>query len=95
MTTAVATWGNSNAVRIPHALLKKAGLKKGDVVDLAINDKGRIEIIPEAKTHRVVQPKAGVTFQSLFSGFEGPCSPPETIWLDDDFVGAEREAWLE
>lgn len=52
MNTAIAGWGNSVAIRIPKHLLKDTGLNKGDAVNLEVNERGNIEIVP-LRTYRV------------------------------------------
>ena len=98
MSTAVATWGNSEAVRIPRDTLRKAGLRKGDRVSFAVNAHGRIEIVPERKEHRRAVPARGVSFETLFAGWEGAGSGGNAGsgaggWPNDELVGAERDAW--
>ena len=40
--TTVSKWGNSLAVRIPHAIAKQASLRQGDCVALALDSDGTI-----------------------------------------------------
>lgn len=95
MATAIAAWGNSDAIRIPRSLLREVGLRKGDNVELKVNESGRIEIVPEARAHRRVEPARDVTFDSLFKDYvPAACDPSADAWPGDEFVGAEREAWL-
>lgn len=93
--TRISSWGNSDAVRIPRSLLRLAGLKAGDDVDIVVNERSNIEIVPKAKSHRRVKPAKGVTFDSLFAGYESSDKPIDysSPWLGDDLVGAEYEAW--
>ncbi len=93
-STAVAAWGNSDAIRIPRDLLRRVGLKTGDPVTVAVNDRGNLEISPEPLAHRRCAPATGVTFDSLFKGYRGGRLDNAGAWEgDDDLVGAEREAW--
>lgn len=94
METAIASWGNSEAVRIPKDLLRRVGLKKGDRVSLCINRQGRLELVPQHQAHRRVLPERGVTFDSLFKNYEGGAIDNTSAWPADEFVGAERDAWL-
>lgn len=94
METAIASWGNSEAVRIPKDLLRRVGLKKGDRVSLCVNGQGRLELVPQKQTHRRVKPERGVTFDSLFKNYESGAIDNASAWPTDDFVGAERDAWL-
>lgn len=99
MTTAsvtkIASWGNSDAVRIPRALLRLVGLSSGDSVDIVVNERNNIEIVPKGRAHRRVKPARGVTFDSLFANYDSTeaksALPP--AWPNDDMVGAEFEAW--
>ena len=42
--TQIAKWGNSLAVRIPRAVLQKAGLNEGDRVELGADAEGNIVV---------------------------------------------------
>lgn len=50
MYTSIQKWGNSQAVRLPKAILEKAGLNQNDQVELKVCD-GNVVIIP-VKKHR-------------------------------------------
>lgn len=93
MATTIAPWGNSEAVRIPRDVLRSAGLRRGDQVSFEVNRSGRIEIVPQKRQHRCVEPARGVTFDSLFEGYEGARLENGDAWPSDDLVGAERDAW--
>jgi antitoxin MazE len=41
----VARWGNSLAVRLPAALVRKHGLKEGDPIDFVEDDEGIIRVV--------------------------------------------------
>lgn len=91
--TKIATWGNSEAVRIPRSVLRAVGLGAGDDVEVRVNERNRIELVPKQQVHRRVRPTKGVSFDSLFAGYDPAKLPPAPAWPDDDFVGAELEAW--
>lgn len=98
MSTAIARWGNSEAVRIPQETLRRAGLRKGDRVVFTINERGNIELVPEDQAHRRVAPARGVSYESLFKGWEGAAEDEGAqegadAWPDEDLEGAEFEAW--
>ena len=96
METTIRTWGNSEAVRIPRAILRLAKLGGGDRVAVDVNERGNIEISPIGQRHRRVAPKRGVSFSSLFKGYEPPPNATATAgnaWPNDDLVGAEWDAW--
>lgn len=91
--TKISSWGNSEAVRIPRGILKAAGLASGDDVSVSVNERGNIELVPQQRAHRRVKPARGITYESLFAGYEGNAiSASKSAWADG-FVGAEREAW--
>ncbi len=93
-SAAVATQGSSDAIRIPHDLLRKVGLKTGDWVTVDVNARGNLENAPEPLSHRRCMPAAGVAFDSLFKGYRGGRFDNTGSWEgDDSLVGAEREAW--
>lgn len=93
--TKIASWGNSDAVRIPRTILRRVGLASGDGVDVVVNERNNIEIIPRARAHRRVKPMRGVTFDSLFAGYDPSATRADlpSAWPDDDMIGAEFEAW--
>ena len=93
MTTAVASWGNSEAIRIPQDILRRSGLRRGDRVDFSINERGNIEIIPEKNAHRCVEPAKNVTYETLFNGYAPVEDSGMPAWPNDDMRGAEFEAW--
>lgn len=95
-TTTIGMWGNAEAIRLPRAIMRKVGLRKGDRVGLSVTKDGRIEIEKEPEeTHRRVIPSRQVTFDDLFRGYEGGRLPDCTDWPEDDLVGAEIRAWSE
>ncbi|MBQ9068901.1 MAG: AbrB/MazE/SpoVT family DNA-binding domain-containing protein [Eggerthellaceae bacterium] len=93
MSTAIAQWGNSEAVRIPQPVLRLANLKRGDQVTAEVNERGNIELIPVERAHRRVLPKRGVTFETLFAGYDASRTAPSEQWPTDDMLGAEWDAW--
>lgn len=92
MPTAIASWGNSDAVRIPREALRSVGLRRGDRVSFIPNEKGHLEIVPEKKQHRRVEPARGITFETLFKGYQ-ESAPEQNGWANEDMVGAEWDAW--
>ena len=111
MSTTIAAWGNSEAVRIPRETLRAVGLHKGDRVSFSVNERGNIEIVPQRAdrvAHRCVAPARGITYETLFAGYDpdasgalaGPAasvaSPSSTpAWPNDDLTGAEYQAWAQ
>ena len=53
MYTTIQKWGNSQAVRIPKAILEKAELNENDKVEIKVVD-GNVMIIP-VKKHRTLE----------------------------------------
>lgn len=93
MATTIAPWGNSEAVRIPRDVLRSVGLRRGDQVSFEVNRSGRIEIIPQKQPHRRVEPARGVTFDTLFKGYESGRLANGDAWPSDELVGAEWDSW--
>jgi antitoxin component of MazEF toxin-antitoxin module len=93
MSTAIATWGNSEAVRLPKSKLKLVGLESGDLVDVEINERGHLEIVPQTPL-RMGRRRNKVTFDELFKGYIGSSDNDSRAWPDDAFEGAEKDAWL-
>ncbi|PHM62804.1 AbrB/MazE/SpoVT family DNA-binding domain-containing protein [Xenorhabdus ishibashii] len=61
-------WGNSTSVRLPLAIMESAKLHADDVVDVSVDNQGRIIIIP-------VEPE--MTLQALVSGITEENLHPE------------------
>ena len=92
-TMTISTWGNSEAIRIPKALLRQAGLRSGDRVTLGLNERGNLELERVDDGHRLVSPAGGVTFDELFRDYEGDRSQSCDAWPDEGLEGAEWDAW--
>lgn len=93
MATTIAPWGNSEAVRIPRDVLRSAGLRRGDQVRFEVNPSGRIEIVPLKQPHRRMEPARGVTFDTLFKGYDGKRLDNGGAWPSNGLAGAERDSW--
>jgi antitoxin component of MazEF toxin-antitoxin module len=93
MTTAVAQWGNSYAIRVPREQLRLAGLVQGDKVDIRVNQQGYLEIIPAGEAHRRVRPSRLMSYEELFKDYRGGRLDNREAWPDDGFEGAEFGAW--
>lgn len=93
--TTIATWGNSEAVRIPQAVLKAAGFKKGDRVLVKAAGQGRIELVQATfkKAHRHVVPTEHLTFEQLFQGYTGGRINDSDAWPDYAPTQAEKDVW--
>jgi antitoxin MazE len=72
-------WGNSQAVRIPKAVVEKARLQEGDELEIHVQE-GRITIEP-------LSPKP--TLESLVTGITRKNRHPEQGWSQP--VG--KEVW--
>ena len=77
--TQIVGWGNSQAVRIPKAILNEARIREGDVVEIRC-DNGRIALVP-------VNPR--LTLESLVAGITPENRHGELDWGKP--VG--REVW--
>ena len=51
----VAKWGNSLAVRLPKAVVKKLGLKEGDAVTIVSTGKKTLEIDRDRKREEALK----------------------------------------
>lgn len=93
--TTIASWGNSEAVRIPRNVLNAAGLKKGDRVLVTASGQGRIELVRATfkKAHRHVVPTEHITFEQLFQGYVGGRIDDTNAWPDYVPTQAEKDAW--
>lgn len=93
VATNIASWGNSEAVRIPKSVLRAIGLSAGDGVRIGTTARGSIELVPVKRDHRCVQPKRGVTFESLFGNSYPDPVDSGPAWPTEDMAGVELEAW--
>jgi antitoxin component of MazEF toxin-antitoxin module len=92
MPTTIAQWGNSAAVRVPAEAMRRAGLSRGDLVELEVNERGNLELMPQA-THRVGRRRRMMTFNELFADYDGARLDVGDPWNDGSYVGTEKEAW--
>ena len=92
MSTAIAAWGNSAAVRIPAIKLRQAGLTKGDPVQIDVNERGNLELYASTE-HRRGARRQLVGFDELFAGYRGTRLDVGDPWGNNELIGAEREAW--
>ena len=60
MTTLLAKWGNSLALRIPKSVADAVDVGDGDAVDVSIQD-GAIVIRPAAKRYSIEDLVCGIT----------------------------------
>ena len=78
MTTQLARWGNSLALRLPKSVAVDAGIAEGDKVDVTVKD-GAIVISPARRRF---------TIEELVKGYSPKNRHPETDWGPP--VGKER-----
>ncbi len=79
MTTQLAKWGQSLAVRIPKSLVERAHLREGDRLDLSVIEDGAIVIRSVRQKYALDRLVAGITPENRH---------PETSWGDP--VGKEE-----
>ena len=60
MTTQLARWGNSLALRLPKAVAVEARIAEGDQVDVVVKD-GSIVITPAARRYTIEELVKGIT----------------------------------
>ena len=93
MATTLVKWGNSDAIRIPKELLQKAGLKRGDKVELEVNAAGLLQIIPAKDAHRRVIPSRKISADDLFRAYAAGRLDNRDAWPSEDLVSKEQDAW--
>lgn len=71
-------WGNSQAVRLPKAVLEQADMREGDELMVRVK-KGRIELEPAKPAQTIDQLLAAIT--------------PQNLHREDDWGKAGNEAW--
>jgi antitoxin MazE len=69
--TQVAKWGNSLAVRIPHATVREAGLAEGDRLSIDLAGDGAIVLRSSRRKYSLDQLVKGITRKNRH---------PETDW---------------
>jgi antitoxin MazE len=79
MTTNVAKWGNSLALRLPRAVAVEADVKDGDEVEITV-EQGTIMVRPSARRYSIEELAARITPRNRHT---------ETAWRAP--VG--KEAW--
>lgn len=79
MYTTIQRWGNSQAIRLPKAVLEKAGLRAND----------RVEIVAENGYLMVVPSKKHLTLRERAANYMGEYRPQE--W--DTGKPAGKEMW--
>jgi antitoxin MazE len=62
--TRVSKWGNSLAVRIPQAIVRKAQLADGDRLSLDLADDGSMVLRPMRRKYSLDQLVSGITPQN-------------------------------
>ncbi|HZR99621.1 MAG TPA: AbrB/MazE/SpoVT family DNA-binding domain-containing protein [Chloroflexota bacterium] len=60
MQTHIRKWGNSLALRIPHAFAQEAQLEEGTPVELVLSD-GQLVVRPLRRPYRLADLVAGIT----------------------------------
>lgn len=78
MTTQLARWGNSLALRLPKSVAMEANIGEGDKVEVTVKD-GMIVIAPAHRKY---------TIEELVEGITPENRHPETDWGPP--VGKER-----
>ena len=53
MTTQLAKWGNSLAVRLPKTALQAARLQEGDKIEVQVDESGTIVLVPSRRWTRL------------------------------------------
>lgn len=79
MYTTIQKWGNSQALRLPKAIIEKAGLQENDRVEIRVQN-GNLLIVPLKKR---------LTLQERAAGYQGDYQPME--WDTGKPVG--KEVW--
>jgi antitoxin MazE len=69
MTTRLARWGNSLALRIPKSVAAEVNVQDGDPVDVSVQD-GAIVVRPAARRYTIEELVAGVTPKKRHSATE-------------------------
>ena len=81
-TVILKKWGNSVGVRIPSSLLKEAHLSIGEPLEIAVNDKGHLTLVPvHDKQHG---------WEERFNTIADESGADETVCIENDF---DDEEW--
>ncbi|HVP46326.1 MAG TPA: AbrB/MazE/SpoVT family DNA-binding domain-containing protein [Bryobacteraceae bacterium] len=80
MSTQLAKWGNSLAVRIPKTLAETAKIREGDRVSLSIEKDGVLVIRPARRKYSLKQLVTRITPRNRHN--ETPWGPPagKEVW---------------
>ena len=80
MKTTVKKWGNSAAVRIPSAIMKAAGIRLEDLVDVS-EEEGKIIVKRvQSKNYDLDDLVNGITVQNLHEPVDFGSSQGKEIW---------------
>jgi len=74
-------------------MLRRAGLKRGDSVEIELNAAGHLELLPGSQVHRRVSPSRKITAEELLLAYQGGRLNNQDAWPSDDLEGKEQEAW--
>lgn len=81
-TVILKKWGNSVGVRIPSSLLKAAHLSIGESLEIAVNDKGHLTLVPVSdKQH---------DWEERFNAIADESSAEDDVYIENDF---DDEEW--
>jgi len=59
----VSKWGNSLAIRLPAAVVKKLGLKEGDEIEIVPKGEGKMEISPDELRRKALERMRSLRFK--------------------------------
>lgn len=61
VATTVQKWGNSLAVRIPHAIAERISIQQGSEMELSVFDDLKIQLVPKKKVPTLEELVAKIT----------------------------------
>ena len=79
MTTQVAKWGNSLALRLPKSVAVEADIADGDTVDVVVED-GAIVIRPAGKRYSLDELVQGITSKNRHRGTDWGKPVGREVW---------------
>lgn len=91
VTTTLSKWGTGQGIHISKQMMKDAQITVGDVCTVE-SKPGMIVLRFNCSEHRPVRCQP-ISFDDLFSSWNGSREDIVDPWADSELHGAERELW--
>jgi antitoxin MazE len=79
MTTQIAKWGNSLAVRIPKSLAAEVNVQDGDAVEVSV-EAGALVVRPQPKRYSIEELVEGITRENRHGEIDWGKPVGKEVW---------------